>query len=370
MVILTQTTNKIIIGTQGELSVFTKPDFSQQSIKIPEPNLPPNLTKGQEETIRHGNKTVTCICRSPNSNFTAVATENKQVVLFDADFKVIRNFVTHRAVSKIQFAGDDLLLADKTGDVTLYNVQSETSDVLLGHLSMLLDVKLSDCGKFVVTCDRDEKIRVSRFPNAYNVESYCLGHREFVTNVEVFGGLLVSASGDGTVRFWDFLKGVQLGVIDTNEQVDDKGLVRKFCSEMDEDRVDVVALPIRDMQVCKRGDFLVIGVVLMCVRGVLLYEAENNFPEIKTKFLRCIKFEDELLAFSLSTDFLYVLSVSQLRCFKLKENDFVECESLKTVDKLKLNCLKTNDVSVLYKRKFDNVQEYLERKKLRLEGKQ
>lgn len=371
MVILTQTANKLIIGTQGELSVFTKADYSQQNIKIPEPNLPPNLTKGQIETIKHGNKTVTCISSAPNGNFTAIATENKQVVLFDANFKVVRNFVTNRAVSKIVFTGgDDLLLADKTGDVTLYKVQNEASCVILGHLSMLLDVKLSDCGKFVVTCDRDEKIRISRFPNAFNIESYCLGHREFVTNVEVFGGLLVSASGDGTVRFWDFLKGAQLGVIDTNEQVDDKNLVGKFCSEMDEDRVDVAALPIRDMQVCKKGEHLIIGVVLMCLKSLLLYQTENNFPAIKTKFLHRIKCEDEILAFSLSSDYLYILSVNQLRCLKLINNDFVECGSLKTVDKLNLNCLKTNDVSVLYKRKFDNVQEYLERKKLRLEGKQ
>lgn len=371
MVILTQTNDKLIIGTLAELSVFTKTDLSQRNVQIPEPNLPPNLTKGQEQTIKHGNKTITCVSCSNDGNFVAVSTENKQVVLFDSEFKVLRNFVSNRAVSKIQFTGgNDLLLADKTGDVTLYKVQSGECEVILGHLSMLLDVKLSDCGRFVITCDRDEKIRVSHFPNAYCVESYCLGHNEFVTNVEVCGDLLISASGDGTVRFWDFLKGKQLSVIDANQQVEDKSLVQQFCSDMDEDRVDVVALPIRDMQVCKRDDSLIIGVVLMCVKGVLLYEAKNNFPEIKTRFLRIIKCDAEVLAFSLNAYYLYILSTNELRCFKLKENDFVEGESLKVIDKIKINCLKTNDVSVLYKRKFDNVQEYLARKKLRLEGKQ
>lgn len=32
--------------------------------------------------------------------------------------------------------------------------------------------------KFLITADRDEKIRISHFPNAYNIETFCLGHKE------------------------------------------------------------------------------------------------------------------------------------------------------------------------------------------------
>lgn len=370
MVILTQTNNKLMIGTQGKLLISTKSDLSVRNIETPAPNLPPNLTKGQEETIINGNKAITCICCSKNDDFIAISMENKQVVLFDSDFTVKRNFVSNRAVSKMCFTRDNnLLLADKTGDVMLYTVENEDCKVILGHLSMLLDVKLSDCERFVITCDRDEKIRISCFPNSYNVQSYCLGHKEFVTNIEVCGDLLISASGDGTVRFWDFLNGTQLSVIDTNEQIDDKSLLQRFCKQMDEDKIEVFALPIREMQVYKSKDFLIIAVTLMYLNNILLYEVKNQFPKLQIKFLRSLKFNYDILTFSLSTD-LYVLTKNELQSFQLVDNDFVQNKMLNVIDKLDFNDLKSNDVSVLYKRKFDNLQEYLERKKLRLEGKQ
>jgi WD40 repeat protein len=78
---------------------------------------------------------------------------------------------------------------------------------------MLLDLTLSSCGKYVITCDRDEKIRVSHFPNSYNISNFCLGHTEFVAGLAICPhrpSLLCSASGDGTLRIWDFLNGLEL----------------------------------------------------------------------------------------------------------------------------------------------------------------
>jgi tRNA (guanine-N(7)-)-methyltransferase subunit TRM82 len=81
-----------------------------------------------------------------------------------------------------------ILIADKSGDVFQFIIESEEKEgkCILGHLSMLLDIKLSKCGKSIITCDRDEKIRVSHFPNAYNIHNFCVGHSDFVTCLDMF----------------------------------------------------------------------------------------------------------------------------------------------------------------------------------------
>jgi WD40 repeat protein len=65
--------------------------------------------------------------------------------------------------------------------------------------------------------DRDDKVRVSRYPRAWNIEGFCLGHTEFVSTVRVPLGVsdrCVTASGDGTVRLWDTSNGAQLSSVD------------------------------------------------------------------------------------------------------------------------------------------------------------
>lgn len=48
----------------------------------------------------------------------------------------------------------------------------------------------------MITSDRDEKIRISFYKNSYNIQSYLLGHKEFVTQFELIDDKsLVSVSG-------------------------------------------------------------------------------------------------------------------------------------------------------------------------------
>ncbi|XP_023571865.1 tRNA (guanine-N(7)-)-methyltransferase non-catalytic subunit WDR4 isoform X2 [Octodon degus] len=108
-----------------------------------------------------------------------------------------------------------VLVADKSGDVYSFSVLEphECGRLELGHLSMLLDVALSPDDRFVLTADRDEKIRVSWAEAPHCIESFCLGHTEFVSRILVVPGhpeLLLSSSGDCTLRLWEYKNGRQL----------------------------------------------------------------------------------------------------------------------------------------------------------------
>jgi len=74
-------------------------------------------------------------------------------------------------------------------------------------MGMLHFQALSISNDKIVTCDRDEKIRISNFPSAYEVDSYLLGHKEAVVNISLvaYDYYLVSASVVCLYTWFDFL---------------------------------------------------------------------------------------------------------------------------------------------------------------------
>lgn len=77
---------------------------------------------------------------------------------------------------------------------------------LLGHYSSLTKLCVSD--SHVITCDRDGRIRASRWPECYVVVSFCLGHADAVTALaSARDGRVVSGAADGTLRLWNIADG-------------------------------------------------------------------------------------------------------------------------------------------------------------------
>jgi len=72
---------------------------------------------------------------------------------------------------------------------------------------------LSLDGKYLITSDKDEHIRISHYPEVYDILCYCFGHTEFVSGLQFLPTqpeLLISGGGDGSLRLWHWQTGKQV----------------------------------------------------------------------------------------------------------------------------------------------------------------
>ncbi|CAF0909615.1 unnamed protein product [Adineta ricciae] len=168
---------------------------------------------------------------TPDGQKLVINGQNKQIYIYvpsddkNTYWQLQRIITVIKRASALDLTNDFLLIADKSGDVyqtdllTTNNVTLTGENCLMGHLSMLLDiafVRTDDEQEYILTADRDEKIRLSHYPNAYNIEGYCLGHTEFVSHVKLIdSNRILSASGDGTLRLWYLPDCIQLNVFDS-----------------------------------------------------------------------------------------------------------------------------------------------------------
>lgn len=206
-------------------------------------------------TLAKDDKTLTC----------AVSRQDKTLALYSvqlagngsssSNVDPIAVYKTPKRVGCLAFAGvpagtadgnslEIIVAGDFEGNAIAYPVQAGGSDVsrlLLGHTaSMLTGLRVvhnsADKTARILTSDRDEKVRVSSFPNTFVVEGYLLGHTEYVSSLDVSKDeacpYCVTCGGDGTVRLWDYTTCEELDVVETDQSPSHGGEEEKESGEV------------------------------------------------------------------------------------------------------------------------------------------
>ncbi|KAK1127336.1 hypothetical protein K0M31_003878 [Melipona bicolor] len=320
---------------------------------------------------------------SNDGKYFFVYTNRKQLCLYERKSqKLVLNKVLPRAASKVQFTpNNNIVVADKTGDVYLFsNKQTDNEVLLLGHLSMLLDVLITEDEKYIITTDRDEKIRVSMFPNSYNIVCYCLGHTKFVTNILELPhdkNILISCGGDGMFILWDYKIGKQLLCTNFRHQIS-KDDIEKFNKHLHNYNLEesVEVLPVKHLKLVALDTTSSLAIMSFYNNSLLLVYIINSISKsnLEVTYVQSIIADSEPIECYLYKNNLWILNELGFKIYEFKDNNFTLAD--KTIYKinelnnywktLKKDIIQQDLFSILYKRKYDNVQEYLQRKKTRL----
>lgn len=309
----------------------------------------------------------------------AVATSDKSLYLFEIDadgngteggmLKLLSRRMVSRTSSCMKFApnGKFLVVCDKGGDCYRYDCDDadckKPGRWLLGHMSQVLDVLVTADEKMIITSDRDEKIRVTNHPDCHTIETFCLGHGEFVSQLEFMadkkGKLhLLSLSGDKTLRLWDYATGKEVARKDlahpgnrlaVKQLTDGSALVAVLFYEPTE--IAILKLSDVDNFKCE-------------MRQTLKTEQDGMFSSFT--------FDEQNNLLALVVDKSTEKVSLKMYEFEQENCKFNEQTSIALVDTFATNTADdkipyVDSVSFLFKKKFDNLKDYQERKRRRIE---
>nr|GEV45807.1 tRNA (guanine-N(7)-)-methyltransferase non-catalytic subunit wdr4 [Tanacetum cinerariifolium] len=266
-----------------------------------------------------------------NGKVFVSAGDDKVVRIWDTDtWRCLYTVSTEKKVSAVAISDNDQFVcyADKFGVVWVVEldelsdnqalVQKKASPLLAHYCSIITSLEFSPDGKFIVTADRDFKIRVTVFPKkpldgAHEIHSFCLGHTEFVSclafvyNQDCPQGFLVSGSGDSTVRLWDHTSGLLLHTCEVGSQVR-----QQQANGTENDYFAITDL-------CATPDGSSIFVAVQGLPGIMLLRCNLSAKTLSVLKVVSIIGEDFIptnLGTSLMSDFLWmVMGVSNLPGF-------------------------------------------------------
>ncbi|XP_064477092.1 tRNA (guanine-N(7)-)-methyltransferase non-catalytic subunit WDR4-like [Ornithodoros turicata] len=233
--------NRIALISKECITIYEISDKapSTHRLEIPQESLIVNQEEAKKQTGEADELGFSCANFSPCSSQFLAITRNKDLLVWKRNDSGIWELFLRRKLARkcvqVQEVGERVLVADRSGDVYGLHLMEPGEELLLGRLSMALDLVVSSDEKYLIVCDRDEKIQVSHFPNCYSIAAFCLGHTQFVSSMTLIPDhpdQLLSGSGDGSVRLWRYVDGTCLACVALTpllEQKDPPAVLKLCC---------------------------------------------------------------------------------------------------------------------------------------------
>lgn len=359
---------RVIFVNPNDLQIFKEivlpEDLTKCGLKITVPKsngCDQEDENKQEQTFAKEQPTIQHVKMAPNHQLLAITTAGqKALLLYNLRLehaKLVSIRLLARTSSALAFSSDSkrLLVTDKTGDCYEFNCDDYEAmpKLLLGHLSIVYDILWSKDEKFIITCDRDDKIRVTNYPETYNIHSYCLGHKEFVSGMELLNdNILMSISGDKSLKIWNFKEGKEL----TSIELPAPG-IKLAVRHLENEKYEIAVL-------LHQPDECIITYELF-----LNEDKQWNFSShqlLSFGEIICCNLaytENRLFVTGIVNDHFTIRVSANSK--ELPQNWLTVVE-----EQFKEYNWFPEDISMWFKKKYDNVSEYLERKKRRIEEKQ
>ncbi|KAJ1961149.1 hypothetical protein GGI12_003410 [Dipsacomyces acuminosporus] len=105
------------------------------------------------------------------------------------------------SVLTLQVDGDALITGSSDGTACVWDLQSRAVTHRLHHQDSVLSLRFND--KWLATASKDRLVRVWRRDQGYETSFTLAGHNVAINAVHLCGDMLVSASGDRTIKVWD-----------------------------------------------------------------------------------------------------------------------------------------------------------------------
>ncbi|OAO16435.1 WD40 repeat-containing protein [Blastocystis sp. ATCC 50177/Nand II] len=100
-----------------------------------------------------------------------------------------------------------LIIGDKVGDIMAFDLPKLLKKTfLIGHCATVI-TGLVNVGDYLASSDRDEKVFICHFPQTFNIQSICVGHKQYISAMITVNDRIVTGSADGTLRLWNITEG-------------------------------------------------------------------------------------------------------------------------------------------------------------------